>query len=409
MIIGTSPEGIRYAVRRSSSPAAYCALTIGRGTRDEEGFPSGTTHFTEHAIFKGTRHRRSWNINSCLERLGGELNAFTTKEEIVIHATVLKEDLRRALTLLSELALEPTFPEDEIEVEKGVVIDEIQSYKDSPADDIYDCFESYLFAGHPLDGQILGNENSVRSITSGHLHDFVKKGFLPERMAVSMVADLPEDNMVSLILSVCAKAFSGKTFSGMQPRSLRTPAALRFERREDKGNHEANAIIGGYAPSLADGKARLAAGLLANILAGPASNSILGSILREKNGWVYGVEASYTPYADSGVMAVSLGCEPANLGKCLRTVRKEISRLQDAPLSPRRLAAAKKQLLGQMAISSANGESQCLGIGKSMLVYGNVLSDEQIKERILDISADDLLGVVRSVFNPEQTSTLVFL
>lgn len=409
MIIGTSPQGIRYAVRRSSSPAAYCALTIGCGTRDEAGFPSGTAHFTEHALFKGTERRKSWSICSCLEKLGGELNAFTTKEEIVVHATVLKEDLRRALTLLAELAIEPTFPEDEIEVEKGVVIDEIQSYKDSPADDIYDCFESYLFEGHPLDGQILGNEDSVRSITSKQLHGFVKKGFLPERMAFSMVADLPEEKMVSLILGVCAKAVSGKKFAGMQPRSLRTPLALRFERREQKGNHEANAIIGGYAPSLADGKARLAAGLLANIIAGPASNSILGSILREKNGWVYGVEASYTPYADSGVMTISLGCEPANLAKCLRTVRKEISRLQDAPLSPRRLSAAKKQLLGQMAISSANGESQCLGIGKSMLVYGNVLTDEQIRQRIMDISADDLLEVARSVFNPEQTSTLIFV
>lgn len=409
MISGKTPEGIAYAVRRSGSSAAYCALSIGCGTRDEMGFPPGIAHFTEHAIFKGTQKRRSWQINSCLERLGGELNAFTTKEEIVIHATVLKEDLRKALNLLTELALEPRFPEDEIEIEKGVVIDEIQSYKDSPADDIYDCFESLLFEGHPLEGQILGTEDSVRSINVEQLHKFASDGFLPERMAVSMVADLPEERMSRLICDISAKTFGSRLFGTFSPRTLLAPRGLRFERREEKGNHEANAIIGGYAPSLSERKPRLAAGLLANMLAGPASNSILGSILREKNGWVYGVEASYTPYSDTGVMAISLGCEGDNLGKCLRAVRKEIRKMQEGPIPQRRLAVAKKQLIGQMAVSSANGESQCLGMGKSLLAFGEIISDEQVRSNIMDISADDLLNAARTIFDPEKTSTLIFV
>ena len=408
MTTGTTSEGLRYAVRRSSSPAAYCALSIGRGTRDEEGFPSGIAHFTEHAIFKGTAHRRSRSINSCLERLGGELNAFTTKEEIVVHATVLKEDIRKALGLLTELAAEPSFPEDEIEVEKGVVVDEIQSYKDSPSEDIYDCFESLLFEGHPLEGQILGSAESVRSIARSDLRRFAS-GFIPGRMALSIVADLPEERMERLACDISAKAFGGRAYALPAPRRLAAPSLHSFERTEEKGNHEANAIIGGYAPPVSAERPRLAAALFANILAGPASNSVLGAILREKNGWVYGVEASYTPYSDTGIMTISLGCEKENLGKCLRTVRREIARMQEEPLSPRRLAAAKKQVLGQMAISSANGESQCLGMGKSMLCFGAVLSDEQVRSRVMDLSPEDLLDAARTIFSPASTSTLIYL
>ena len=205
MITGFSPEGIGYAVRRAGSAVGYCALSIGCGTRNEGSFPSGIAHFTEHAIFKGTAHRSARSINSCLEVLGGELNAFTTKEETVIHATVLKEDLARALRLLVELATEPSFPKDEIEIEKGVVVEEIQSYKDSPADDVYDCFEELLFKGHPLSGPILGTEESVQSITVEQLKAYSSGGFLPGRMVLSMVADLPEEKMVAMILRVLEK------------------------------------------------------------------------------------------------------------------------------------------------------------------------------------------------------------
>jgi predicted Zn-dependent peptidase len=394
----------------------YCALTIGCGTRDEGSFPSGIAHFTEHAIFKGTAHRSARSINSCLELLGGELNAFTTKEETVIHATVLKEDLSRALKLLVELATEPSFPEDEIEIEKGVVVEEIQSYKDSPADDVYDCFEELFFKGHPLSGPILGTEESVQGITVQQLKDYTAGGFTPDRMVLSMVADLPEDRMVAMLHRASARlqpVVGSVSFTTTVPSdiSLATGWSERggFDEVVKKDNHEANAVFGGYAPSLADGRPRLVAGLLSNILAGPASNSVLGSVLRERNGWVYGVEASYTPYKETGIMAISLGCDPSNLSKVTRAVRRELSRMCEAPMAPRTFAAAKKQLLGQMAVSTANGESQCLGLGKSMLAFGRVLEDQVVRQEILSITAEEVRAAAEAIFAPGKYSSLVFI
>lgn len=410
MLTGYTPEGLGYAVRRSGAEVGYCALTIGCGTRNEHPFPSGIAHFTEHSVFKGTARRSARSINSCLEILGGELNAFTTKEEIVIHATVLKEDLGRALGLLVELATEPSFPATEIEVEKGVVMDEIQAYKDSPADDIYDCFEELLFQGHPLSSPILGTLESVPLITTKHLRDFVARGFIPGRMVLSMVADLPEEKMVRMIMkasSAVASTCDGNACPAREKVAL--PEQRQFNQSVNKDNHEANAVFGSYAPSLEDGRTRLVAGLLANILGGPASNSILGNVLREKNGWVYGVEASYTPYLDSGIMAISFGCDHSNLSKATRAMKRELAKICEAPLGSRSFATAKKQLLGQMAVSNANGESQCLGIGKSMLAFGKVTSDEEMKQKILSIEAEELRSVAEKIFSPDKLSSLIFL
>ena len=199
---GRTPDGMLYAVRRSGSAVAYCSLSIRCGTRDEEGYHSGIAHFIEHTIFKGTSKRSASSINSCLDRLGGELNAFTTKEEIVLHATVLKEDARKAAELLWELATSPTFPEKEIEKEKSVVIEEINAYKDSPADDVYDKFEEMLFQGHPLGRPILGTVASVKKITSEEMIRFARQNFTPDRMAMTLVADLEEKQMENYICSL---------------------------------------------------------------------------------------------------------------------------------------------------------------------------------------------------------------
>lgn len=188
-------SGLRYVVRKGASQVAYCSLNIRCGARDEGKFHPGIAHFCEHALFKGTRRKSAYVINNYLDRLGGELNAFTTKEEIVLHSTVLKEDLSKSASLLLELAFEPSFPEREIEKEKGVVIEEINSYKDSPADDVYDRFEEMLFSGHPLGRSILGTVSSVKKITSSELAEFVSMNFTPDRMVLSVVANYEEDNL----------------------------------------------------------------------------------------------------------------------------------------------------------------------------------------------------------------------
>ena len=410
MISGRADCGIRYAVKRSGSAVAYCSLGIACGTRYEQGFHSGIAHFTEHTLFKGTEQKSSSVINGYLDRLGGELNAYTTKEEIVLHATILKEDLSKASSLLMEIATEATFPDNEVNTERGVVIDEIKSYKDSPSEDVYDRFEEKLFKGHSLSMPILGTPQSVRATSAEELRRFYKEKFVPGSMVFTIVADIDEKRMEADLLRTFDKFFSG---SGMVSGELTRPESVTldnvFDEVINKRNHEANAVLGGYAPSLYEEKERIATSLMSNILGGPAMNSILNDILREKHGWVYGVESSYTQYSDTGIMAISLGCERENTEKCIDAVRREISKLQDNTLTDRKLRAAKKQFLGQIAISSDNGESQCLSMGKSLLAYGKVASAEEIKREIEEVSADMIRDMACRIFAPDRTSCLILL
>ena len=410
MISGRADCGIRYAVKRSGSAVAYCSLGIACGTRYEQGFHSGIAHFTEHTLFKGTEHKSSSVINGYLDRLGGELNAYTTKEEIVLHATILKEDLSKASSLLMEIATEATFPDNEVNTERGVVIDEIKSYKDSPSEDVYDRFEEKLFRGHSLSMPILGTPQSVRATSAEELRRFYKEKFVPGSMVFTIVADIDEKRMEADLLRTFDKFFSG---SGMVSGELTRPESVTldnvFDEVINKRNHEANAVIGGYAPSLYEERERIATSLMSNILGGPAMNSILNDILREKHGWVYGVESSYTQYSDTGIMAISLGCERENTEKCIDAVRREISKFQDNALTDRKLRAAKKQFLGQIAISSDNGEAQCLSMGKSLLAYGKVASAEEIKREIEAVSADMIRDMACRIFAPDRTSSLIML
>lgn len=410
MISGRADCGIRYAVKRSGSAVAYCSLGIACGTRYEQGFHSGIAHFTEHTLFKGTEHKSSSVINGYLDRLGGELNAYTTKEEIVLHATILKEDLSKASSLLMEIATEATFPDNEVNTERGVVIDEIKSYKDSPSEDVYDRFEEKLFRGHSLSMPILGTPQSVRATSAEELRRFYKEKFVPGSMVFTIVADIDEKRMEADLLRTFDKFFSG---SGMVSGELTRPESVTldnvFDEVINKRNHEANAVLGGYAPSLYEERERIATSLMSNILGGPAMNSILNDILREKHGWVYGVESSYTQYSDTGIMAISLGCERENTEKCIDAVRREISKFQDNALTDRKLRAAKKQFLGQIAISSDNGEAQCLSMGKSLLAYGKVASAEEIKREIEAVSANLIRDMACRIFAPDRTSCLILL
>jgi len=410
MIQGKTSCGLRYAIRRNASQAAYCALSIHCGTRDEAGYHSGIAHFVEHTIFKGTEKKRASVINSYLDKLGGELNAFTTKEEIVLNATVLKEDISKAASLLFELATSPTFPDHEIQTEKGVVIDEINSYKDSPAEEIYDRFEGMLFDGHPLSGPILGTPSSVKKITSDELRAFVRDKFTPWRMSFTVVADIDEKVMEKRILKMVSEFFYCDECddSGADIANVSVPFC-HFDKTVNRRNHQVNCVLGSYAPSLYQERERIATILLCNILGGPASNSILNDELREKKGWVYGVECNYTQYADTGIAAICFGCDRENLDKCLETIRKAIDKLKDNPLSERQLKAAKKQLLGQLAISSDSGETQCLSMGKSLMSYGEVSSSSKNRELVENVTSADISEMAGKIFSSDKLSKLIYL
>ena len=410
MIQSKTSQGLSYVIDRSAGNSACASLSVKCGTRAENDLPEGTAHFLEHCLFKGTTKRSAFSINSILDRLGGELNAYTTKEEIVLHATVLKEDIVKAISLLLEIGTQANFPEDEIEIEKGVVIDEIISYKDSPCEDIFDCFEKKFFSSHPLGRLTLGTEDSVKSTSRDNLISYYERYFKASNMVLSIVCDIDEKKLDKSVRELSLKYFKNdsqfKVDTHRERHILTHPEV--FTIKEDKDNHEANLLIGALAPSLYDND-RASTILLANILGGPASNSLLNANLREKHGWVYASECSYAQYSDAGLLTISIGCDKGNLSKCIKAISNIINRLKTRPLSEKYLKASKKQLFGQLAISSDSKESKCLSMGKSVLAFGHVISEEETKQLINSVTSNDIQALCRKLWDEGNYSQLLYL
>jgi predicted Zn-dependent peptidase len=410
---------IRFACKKVISPVTYCSLSVKAGTRDEDPKYSGLAHLTEHMLFKGTEKRSSRSINNLLEKEGGELNAYTTKEEIVLCSTVLIEDLPKAIDLLAELALTSIFPPKELEKELDIVYDEIISYKDSPAESIYDHFESLLFKGHSLEKAILGEKKTLRKIDSNILKEFLHKNFRPENMVFSVAGNIEEKKLARLIEKsmskyckcqvkavLCAEEDNEDKTSQNPLESLQTGQQFRLELQ--KRNHQAHCIIGCSAYSFYDGWKRIALALITNILGGPASGSRLNMNLREKHGLVYNIEATYTPYSDTGIFSIYFGCDKSLVQKCRELVYKELERIAGVPLSESELKNAKKQFLGQLFISQDNSETQCLAMGKSLLVYNRIYPFEHSRKQIEEITSQQLVEVAKEILDKARLSELIY-
>ena len=419
---------MKFSFKRVSSPVAVCAVSTMVGTRNEEPAYNGLAHLNEHMLFKGTEKRGAASINNLLENVGGELNAYTTKEETVVHATVLKEDLRRAVELLLELLFTSTYPDKELLKEREVVYEEIISYKDSPADSIYEDFECRLFEGHPLQYPILGTRKTLSKIDSSTLKEYLHKWFIPDNMAISVVADMEESQVVKIVERALRKYCPGQHCdiireSTPQPLVAGTAGGCTAEGEAapldwtpvppfrieiNKKHHQAHCIIGTRAYSYTQERERLALALLANILGGPAMNARLNTVLREKNALVYTVEACFNPYSDTGLFTIYFGCDKPLVERSLRLVRKELDRVIEAPLSSRALANAKKQLLGQLAIASDNSEAQCLSMGKSMMIFGYIEPMETTRAKIESLTAAELQRVAQEILAWDNLSILIY-
>lgn len=415
-------EILKVAFKRVNSSVACCALSTRVGTRDEQEHLNGLAHFTEHMFFKGTQKRGAQSINNVLERVGGELNAYTTKEDTVLHATVLQEDISKAIDLLLELAFTSVFPPKEIDKEREVILDEIVSYKDSPAEAIYDEFELLLFNGHPLSMPILGNKKSLKRIDKEIFLSYIEHNFVPNNMSFSVVADILPKKAIRIIEKSIQKYYtrevevvlveegesryrsSNNSSSNSNPKLFVEP----FKKEITKKNYQAHCIVGTTAYSCYN-KKRVALAVLTNILGGPASNSRLNMVLRERHALVYNVEAVYTTYADSGIFSIYFGCDKADVERCVEYVRVEIEKVVNNLITPAALKAAKKQLIGQLTIAKDNSESQCLSLGKSLMVHGAIESFGKTRERIEAITAEQLQEVAQEVLKWERMSTLVYL
>lgn len=420
-MVSTEKEILRISLKRTSSHVAYCALSAKCGTRDEDPAYNGLAHFTEHMFFKGTAARKASSINNTLERVGGELNAYTTKEETVLHATLLKEDLPKAIDLLMEIAFTSTFPQKELEKERDVILEEITSYKDIPAECIYEHFEQLLFEGHPLQMQILGEKRSLKKIDSAIMQQYNRKYFVPDNIAFTVVADTTPAKVAAMVkksaqkylgreIEVTAIEEGAPVGTGMAPGNpgsgLQGKRGI-FHKEVARKSHQAHCIVGAVAYNTYDAR-RIPLSLLANILGGPASGSRLNMSLRERNGLVYSVEAVYTPYADTGIFSIYFGCDKEDTDRCLQLIKKELDKLVAEPLSAAMLKAAKKQLIGQLSIAQDNAEAQCLSMGKSLLVYGKISNFEQMRTKIESITAEQLQEVAREILSWERMNTLIY-
>ena len=399
----TLSNGLRIIHAPNQSAVAYCGFAIDAGTRDEAENEQGMAHFVEHLLFKGTQKRHAWHILNRMEHVGGDLNAYTNKEETVVYSAFLAEHFPRAVELLADIVFHSTFPQTEIDKEVEVIIDEIQSYEDSPCELIFDDFEELIFPHHPLGRNILGKPNLLHQFKSEDALRFTNRYYQPNNMIFFVQGNIEFKRVVKLVEKATANLSSNtSTFERKRP-EIYIPRTLTLHR----DTHQAHVMIGsrGYD---AHNEKRTALYLLNNILGGPGMNSRLNVSLRERSGLVYNVEANLTSYTDTGVFCIYFGTEHKDVDRCIRLVKKELKKLCDKPLSPIQLAAAKKQIIGQIGVARDHAENTALGMAKTFLHYHKMDDPQDIFQRIEALTAKELWEVSNEMFAEENLSSLIY-
>ena len=392
--IYTLPNGIRGIHRQVRSGVVHCAMVVNAGCRDELKSEYGIAHFTEHALFKGTERRKAYQVNCRLENLGGELNAYTTKEDTTLHATVLRRDFQRAVELIGDVIFCSTFPERELKKEREVIADEINSYKDSPSERIYDDFEDLMFKGSELGHNILGSKASIAKFDTEAMRRFVDRCYTTDQMVFSSIG-----NFSVATARAVAERYLGSITPTVRSYERVQPLAYEpFDVRLSRHTHQAHGIIGARGFSIADER-RLPLALLVNILGGPSANSLLNIELREKRGLSYNVEATYTPYSDCGIVGIYFSSDHDNMPRCVELIEESVASLARDVVSPRRLAVAKRQFVAQMAISMESNEGYMLGAGKSFLLYKDIDTLEEAYKKVAAITAEQIRDVAAECFS----------
>ena len=383
----------------------YCGYAIAAGTRHEVPGEEGLAHFVEHTTFKGTAKRSALQILNCLESVGGDLNAFTTKEHTIYYATVLHEHFNRAADLLTDIVFNSCYPQAEIEKEREVICDEIESYNDSPAELIFDEFENLLFPNHPLGHNILGTREQVRSFTTADAQRFARRHYRPENMVFFVYGDVMFEKLVKSI-ECKVESFEIATAAENSAESSAVANSKLSTLNSTLTHHQAHVMLG-TRTFAADDERRIPLFLLNNILGGPGMNARLNLSLRERRGLVYTVESNMTTYSDTGTWAVYFGCDHEDVKRCLRLVRHELERMAEHPLSERQLAAAKRQLKGQMAIASDNHEQFALDMAKVYLHEHKEHHISQLFRQIDAVTTTQMQQIAQEFFTPERLQTLI--
>jgi len=399
----TLNNGIRIVHKPGKSPVAHLGLIVQTGSRDELDHEHGIAHFIEHLIFKGTKKRKAWHILSRLDDVGGEINAYTNREETCIYAAFLKQDYERAIELIYDITFNPVFPEKEVRREKDVIIDEIMSYNDTPSELIFDEFEEMAFKGNPLGKSILGTKKSLNKITRADIINFMQDNYATHEMIICSVGDIHFDKLIKL---------TSRYFNSLpeKPRArvrISPDQYIPENKNLHKRTHHVHSIIGTIGYNYHD-KRRTALHLINNILGGPGMNSRLNMSLREKNGFSYNVESHYIPYSDTGLIIVYFGCDKDKYEKSLHLVFKELRKLRTNSLGSLQLSKAKKQVLGHLAINSESREHLMLSMGKSILLFNKFDDLVDIRKKIDAVTISDILEITNEVFLPDKLSVLSY-
>jgi len=403
-------NGLRIIALPTASPVVYCGYQLNVGTANELPGEEGIAHFCEHVTFKGTTRRTAIDVIQCLEEVGGDLNAFTTKTDTVYYSAILKDHLPRAIDLLTDIVFHSVYPQKEINKEVEVICDEIESYNDSPAELIYDEFENLIFRGHPLGHSILGTSERVRRFTTDDALRFTKQYYLPMNSVFFAYGDVDFEYLLRLLEKEngakvkVIEEVEKPVESSLPPLSEYQPQVVEI----DKHTHQAHVMIGNRAYSIHD-KRRMALYLLNNILGGPGMSARLNLALRERRGLVYTVESTMVSYSQTGLWSVYFGCDADDRAECMRLVRAELDRFMSVPLSDEELSIAKQQLKGQIGIACDNRENLALDFGKVFLHYGWKKDIIALYRDIDAITAEDVQQVACELFPEERLTKLVYI
>ncbi|MGP1416466.1 MAG: M16 family metallopeptidase [Prevotella fusca] len=402
-------NGLRIIALPTSSPVVYCGYQINAGTANELPDEEGIAHFCEHVTFKGTARRTALDVINCLEQVGGDLNAFTTKTDTVYYSAILKDHLPRAIDLLTDIVFHSVYPQKEIDKEVEVICDEIESYNDSPAELIYDDFENLVFHGHPLGHNILGKADRIRKFTTEDALRFTHRHYRPENAVFFAYGDIDFDSLLRLLEKENGTKVT-KVGETDKPDATVLPALNGYEPqtvRADKHTHQAHVMIGNRAYCVHD-RRRMALYLLNNILGGPGMSARLNLALRERCGLVYTVESSMVSYSSAGIWSIYFGCDADDMDECMRLVRAELDRFMSVPLTADELSVAKQQIKGQIGIACDNRENLALDFGKGFLHYGWKKDITALYRDIDAITADEVQAVACDLFPEERLTKLIY-
>jgi predicted Zn-dependent peptidase len=401
---GVLQNGLRYVHKYvNHSQLSHIGLIIDVGSRDETSEERGAAHFLEHVLFKGTKTKSTRSILNKIENVGGDLNAFTTKEETVVYVSLMKDYTSRAMELISDIVFNSVFPEDEVEKERAVIVDEILSYQDSPAEIIYEEFEEYFLNEHPLAKDILGTVADVQKLSRQQIINFVKKHYVPSRMVLSYAGGMPFNKFKKQL----QKYFGEYDFTSSYKRNLFEVNPSHFQEILSKSNHQHHTIIGTSASNLMDDQ-RLLMSFLNNYLGGPAMNSKLNMEIREKHGITYNIESNYAPYRDLGVFHIYFGTDIESSARAKKLVMKVLNQLRTKKLGSMQLHHAKQQFKGYLAMNMENVNGLMMSIGKTKLLYDEVETIEQVIQEVDDITAEQVLEIANKYLASDQLSILEY-